>query len=143
MKVNVKKINPRAVMPVYSSSGAAGADLFSAEEKNVDILPGGTALISTGLSVDIPEGYAGFIFARSGLSVKEGLAPANKVGVIDSDYRGEVKVALYNQSKDRRTVVPGERIAQMVILAVTKAEFAEGDLSETERGDGGFGSTGK
>ena len=128
-----------AFIPGYS----AGADLYACEENTVVIAPGATALIHTGISVEIPEGFAGLIYARSGLATKKGLAPANKVGVIDADYRGEVMVALYNQSSSEQTVESGERLAQMVIAPFLKAEFIEAEeLSDTVRGAGGFGSTG-
>ena len=144
MKIEIKKTRPGATLPRYSSDLAAGADLYACTEQEVRILPGETVLIPTGIAAAIPAGYAGFVFARSGLSVKMGLAPANKVGVIDADYRGEILVALYNQSGQVRTVKGGERIAQLVILPVPTAEFIEvEELSDTARGAGGFGSTGK
>ena len=142
MKVLFKKLNENAVMPTYGSPFSAGADLYSAEEELI-IPAGETALIGTGLSMEIPEGYGGFIYARSGLATKKGLAPANKVGVVDSDYRGEIKVALHNHSKQDQKIEKGERIAQLVIAPFLKAEFYEAEeLSTTERGSGGFGSTG-
>jgi dUTP pyrophosphatase len=143
MKISVKKLRPDARIPVYGSELAAGADLYAAISAPIQIAPGETCLIPHGLALEIPEGYAGFIYARSGLSVKEGLAPANKVGVIDADYRGELCTALYNQSSCVRTVEPGERIAQLVIAPILHADFAEAEeLSSTVRGAGGFGSTG-
>lgn len=143
MKISVKKLRPDARIPVYGSELAAGADLYAAIPAPIKIAPGETCLIPHGLALEIPEGYAGFIYARSGLSVKEGLAPANKVGVIDADYRGELCTALYNQSSCVRTVEPGERIAQLVIAPILHADFAEAEeLSSTVRGAGGFGSTG-
>lgn len=129
-------------MPEYASAGAAGADLYNAGG-DVVIAAGESAGISTGIAVEIPEGYVGLVYARSGLACKEGLAPANKVGVIDSDYRGEIKVFLFNHSGAPRTVTAGERIAQLVIAPFLRCEFTEGEMSETERGEGGFGSTGK
>ncbi len=143
MKIRVKKLFPEAKMPTYASEFSAGADLYAAENEPVLIRPGETVLIHTGLALEIPEGYGGFLYARSGLATKRGLAPANKVGVIDSDYRGEVMVALFNQSAEERQVDPGERIAQLVIAPFLKGEFelAE-DLTDTFRGKGGFGSTG-
>ena len=143
MTVRLKKLDPRAVTPTYGSSSAAGADLYALLDAPLTVAPGETAKIPTGLSLEIPEGYAGLIYARSGLSVKRGLAPANKVGVIDADYRGEIIVALYNQSSVPQEVAPGERIAQIVIAPVLQVEFEEcDDLSDTARGAGGFGSTG-
>ncbi len=142
-QVKIKKINPDAIVPTYGSPYSAGADLYACEKTAVTIEPGRTVLIHTGLTFEIPEGFGGFIYARSGLATKKGLAPANKVGVIDADYRGEVMVSLYNQSGVTQTVEPGERVAQMVIAPFLKAEFIEADeLSDTVRGAGGFGSTG-
>ena len=142
-QVKIKKLNDKAVVPTYGSPYSAGADLYACEENTVVIAPGATVLIHTGISVEIPEGFAGLIYARSGLATKKGLAPANKVGVIDADYRGEVMVALYNQSSSEQTVESGERLAQMVIAPFLKAEFIEAEeLSDTVRGAGGFGSTG-
>ena len=126
MKVKVKKLRPEAILPGYASPCSAGADLYVAGQ-SVTLQPGETALIPTGISLEIPEGYGGFLYARSGLATKKGLAPANKVGVIDSDYRGEVMVALLNHSAEPRTVEPGERIAQLVIAPYLKAEFEESD----------------
>ncbi len=144
MKVSLKKLNDRAVVPTYGSPFSAGGDLYSAEESEVVIGPGKTAMIGTGLAMEIPEGYVGLIYARSGLATKRGLAPANKVGVIDSDYRGEIKVALYNQSDEPQAVAAGERIAQIVIAPFLHAEYeVKETLSDTERGEGGFGSTGR
>ncbi len=144
MKVSLKKLNDRAVVPTYGSPFSAGGDLYSAEESEVVIGPGKTAMIGTGLAMEIPEGYVGLIYARSGLATKRGLAPANKVGVIDSDYRGEIKVALYNQSDAPQAVAAGERIAQIVIAPFLHAEYeVKETLSDTERGEGGFGSTGR
>ena len=144
MKVRIKKLTDRAIIPTYGSVGSAGGDLYSAEEKDVLIAPNQTVLIGTGLAVEIPDGYVGLVYARSGLATKSGLAPANKVGVIDSDYRGEIMVALHNHSDKERTVAGGERIAQIVFAPVAHALFAEAEsLSDTERAAGGFGSTGK
>ena len=143
MKVNVKRLTPTAKLPTYGSAFAAGADLYS-DEGAFTVAPGETYLVHTGVSVEIPEGYAGFVHARSGMATKRGLAPANKVGVIDADYRGEVMVALHNHSNEPRTVEAGERVAQLVIAPFLKAEFEEAEsLTETERGAGGFGSTGR
>ena len=143
-KIAVKKLDKRAVLPVYGSAYAAGADLYAVLDAPLAIAPGETKLIKTGLSMEIPEGYAGLIYARSGLASKRGLAPANKVGVVDADYRGEVMVALHNHSNSVQEVAPMERIAQLVVAPFLKAEFVETEeLSETVRGEGGFGSTGK
>ena len=141
--VNIKKLKANAALPVYSSAAAAGADLRACLEEDVIIRPGKTEMISTGLAMEVPEGYAGLIYARSGLASKRGLAPANKVGVIDSDYRGEIMVALHNHSEEAAVISHGERIAQLIITPYLTAEFKEKEvLEETERGFGGFGSTG-
>ena len=141
--VAVKKLREGAKLPTYGSAFAAGADLYACLDTPVTIQPHETVLVPTGLSFEIPAGWAGMIHARSGLATKRHLAPANKVGVIDSDYRGEVMVSLHNHSNQPQTVDPGERIAQMVIMPYLAAEFYEADeLSDTARGDGGFGSTG-
>lgn len=143
MLVNIKKLDERATVPTYGTEYSAGADLYALLESDVTIQPNETLLIHTGISLEIPEGYAGLIYARSGLATKKGLAPANKVGVVDADYRGEVMVALHNHGKVQQTVSNGERIAQLVIAPFLKAEFAVKDeLSDTVRGQGGFGSTG-
>ena len=142
--VNIKKLNPNATIPTYGSEYAAGADLYACIEDALTIAPGETVLVKTGLAMELPIGYAGLIYARSGLASKRGLAPANKVGVIDSDYRGEVMVALHNHSSIDQTIEPNERIAQLVITPYIKGIFSEtDDLSDTIRGEGGFGSTGK
>ena len=144
MNIKVKKLKPDATVPTMGSKFAAGADLYSAEDEDVVIEPGETKFIGTGLAMEIPEGYVGLVYARSGLACKRGLAPANKVGVVDSDYRGEIKVALHNHGKEAQTVEKGERIAQMVIAPYLSVNYEEADdLSETERGEGGFGSTGR
>ncbi len=144
IKVQVKKTDPRAVLPTYGSLFAAGADLYLLSDGDVTIAPGETKLLHTGLSMAIPEGYAGLIYARSGLASKKGLAPANKVGVVDADYRGEIMVALHNHSSLPATLENGERIAQMVITPFLAVDFEESEtLSDTARGAGGFGSTGK
>lgn len=141
MEVKFKKLWPTAKAPVYSSEFAAGADLCSIDHAKIGA--GETVLLKTGIACEIPEGFGGFIYARSGLASKKGLAPANKVGVIDPDYRGEIMVALHNHSGMAQTVTEGERIAQLVIAPYIRAEFSETDeLSETVRGCGGFGSTG-
>ncbi len=141
--VAVKKLDERAVLPTYGSDYAAGADLYAILDGELTIAPGETKLVHTGLSMEIPEGYAGLIYGRSGLASKRGLAPANKVGVVDADYRGEVMVALHNHSNSEQKVLPGERIAQLVVTPFLKVNFMESEsLSETVRGSGGFGSTG-
>ena len=142
-KIAVKKLDERAVLPTYGSAFSAGADLYAVADEDIVILPNETKLIHTGLALEIPEGYAGLIYARSGLATKRGLAPANKVGVVDADYRGEVMVALHNHSTVEQRVAPLERIAQLVVAPFLKAEFVEeAELSDTVRGVGGFGSTG-
>ncbi len=143
MKINVKKLNEKAVMPSYGSEFAAGADLYACIESDVTVAPHTTVMIPTGIAIELPVGYGGFIYARSGLASKRNLAPANKVGVVDCDYRGEVKVALHNHGETAQTVAVGERIAQLVVAPYITAEFVEADeLSDTVRGAGGFGSTG-
>ena len=142
-KIAVKKLDERAVLPTYGSEFAAGADLYALTDGEVVFAPNETKLIRTGLAMEIPEGYAGLIYARSGLASKHGLAPANKVGVVDADYRGEVMVALHNHSSIPQKITDGERIAQLVVAPFLKASFEESDeLSATVRGVGGFGSTG-
>lgn len=141
--VNFKKLDERAIIPTYGSDFSAGADLYAITDGDIIIESGETRLMHTYLAMEIPEGYGGFIFARSGLASKKGLAPANKVGVVDADYRGEIMVALHNHSDAPQTISNGERIAQLVIMPFISAEFVECDeLSETVRGEGGFGSTG-
>lgn len=145
--INIKKTDENAKIPTYGSEFAAGADLYAIihnEENRVEILPGETAFIDTGIVMEIPNGYVGLVYARSGLSCKQGLAPANKVGVIDSDYRGNIMVALYNQSNETRIVSEGDRIAQIIIQPVEQFGFkVKENLSDTIRGNGGFGSSGK
>lgn len=142
--VKIKKLNARATVPTYGSSSAAGADLYACLGSSVRIKPSETVMIPTGLALEIPDGYVGLIYARSGLACREGLAPANKVGVIDSDYRGEIVVALFNHSSEEWTVEDGQRVAQLVITPYVTADFILSDeLENTERGSGGFGSTGK
>ncbi len=142
--VLVKKLRPSARLPRRASAQAAGADLFACLDEPLPIAPGQTVLIPTGLSMAIPAGWAGLIYARSGLALKRGLAPANKVGVIDADYRGEVLVALHNHGREIQTVEDGERVAQLLLAPAPAADFCEaGVLPETARGAGGFGSTGK
>ncbi|MBE5753012.1 MAG: dUTP diphosphatase [Clostridiales bacterium] len=141
--IAVKKLDERAVLPTYGSEFSAGADLYALLDEELVFLPNETKFVHTGLAMEIPEGYAGLIYARSGLASKRGLAPANKVGVVDSDYRGELMVALHNHSAQTQVIQPKERIAQLVITPFLKAEFFESEeLSETVRGVGGFGSTG-
>ena len=142
--IAVKKLDENATLPTYGSEFAAGADLYALTDEEIFFKPGETKLVHTGIALEIPEGYAGFIYARSGLASKRGLAPANKVGVIDADYRGEVMVALHNHSQIEQSIMPKERIAQLVIAPFLKAEFYESEaLSDTVRGEGGFGSTGR
>ena len=144
--MKIKKLDPNAILPKYGSEYAAGADLYAYiadGEKGILIAPGETKLIHTGIAMEIPQGFVGLVYARSGLATKRGLAPSNKVGVIDCDYRGELMVSLYNQSGETQKVEHGERIAQLVITPYITVEFEEVDeLSETVRGEGGFGSTG-
>ncbi len=143
-KIAVKKLDERAVLPTYGSEFSAGADLYAVADGDITFQPNETKFVRTGLAMEIPEGYAGLIYARSGLACKRGLAPANKVGVVDSDYRGEVMVALHNHSAVEQTISAGERIAQLVVTPFLKATFTEAEeLNETVRGEGGFGSTGK
>ena len=142
--VSVKILDPRARLPVYGSNHAAGADLYALADSPVTIAPGGTALIHTGIAVAVPWGYVGLVYARSGLACKRGLAPANKVGVIDADYRGEVMIYLHNHGTEPQTVEDGDRVAQLVITPYLTAQFERVDeLDKTERGSGGFGSTGR
>lgn len=144
MEILLKKLSDTAKIPERGSAYAAGYDLFADLTDSVEIAPHETLLIGTGISVAIPEGYFGGVFARSGLSMKEGLRPANCVGVVDSDYRGEIKVSLHNDSETKRVVEPLQKIAQLVVVPFLSVEFVETDeLDETLRGDGGFGSTGK
>ena len=144
VKVNIKKLNENATIPTYGSQFSAGADLYACNEEPIVIKPHQTVLVKTGIALEIPEGYAGLIYARSGIATKRGLAPANKVGVVDSDYRGEVMVALHNHSSIVQEIEPNERIAQLVVTPFLKVDFCETDeLTDTVRGQGGFGSTGK
>lgn len=144
MKVKLKKLNENAIMPTKGSKEAAGYDLYACIDLPVLIEPHKTEMIGTGLSMELPGGTFGVIFPRSGISTKRGLAPANKVGVCDSDYRGEYKVALHNHSEKTQWVNPGERIAQLIVIPYVDVYFKEvGSLSKTERGNNGFGSTGK
>ncbi len=141
--IAVKKLNENAVLPTYGSEFAAGADLYALANEEIVFAPGETKFVHTGLAMEIPVGYAGLVYARSGLASKRGLAPANKVGVVDSDYRGEIMVALHNHSTSEQKIAPGERIAQLVVAPFLKADFIQSEeLSSTVRGEGGFGSTG-
>ncbi len=143
-QIRVKKLHPKAVIPTYGSADAAGADLYACLDADVTIQPGETVFVSTGLAMEIPKGYGGFVYARSSLGSKRGLAPANKVGVIDSDYRGQIMVALHNHSRDAQVISNGDRVAQIVIAPVYTPGFVEAEvLEDTNRGAGGFGSTGK
>jgi dUTP pyrophosphatase len=142
--VKVKKLKELAMLPTFGSAEAAGADLYACLDSPVQIAPGESVFIPTGLSMEIPRGYAGLIYARSGLACKRGLAPANKVGVIDSDYRGEFIIVLHNHGSDTQVISHGERIAQLVITPVLLPDYVEvDDLTDTMRSSGGFGSTGK
>lgn len=142
-KVRFQKLDKRAVQPHYGSVDAAGADLYAVLDAPLTLAAGETALVHTGLAVEIPVGFVGLVCARSGLATKRGLAPANKVGVIDADYRGEIMVALHNHSTVAQTIEHGERVAQLILIPYLTAEYEEADgLSDTERGIGGFGSTG-
>lgn len=143
VKVRFKKLDDRAKMPNYGTEYAAGADLYACMEEPLTIQAGTTEFVHTGIAMEIPVGLAGFVYARSGLACKKGLAPANKVGVIDCDYRGEIMVALFNHSQEDITIEAGERVAQMVIAPYLYAEYEEADeLEDSVRGAGGFGSTG-
>ena len=143
MNVKIKLLRDGATLPEYATDGSAGADLCALLDAPVTVAPGATEKIPTGLSIELPVGYAAFVYARSGTATKRGLAPANKVGVIDSDYRGEIFVALHNHSGKPQEVACGERIAQLVLAPYYAADFAVVDeLDDTARGAGGFGSTG-
>ena len=142
-EMNIKKLNENAIVPTYGSSFAAGADLYACEGGEIVIEAGQTRLVHTGIAMEIPEGMVGLVYARSGLASKRGLAPANKVGVIDSDYRGEIMVPIHNHSDSVQEIASGERVAQMVIMPYVKAEFVESEqLNDTDRATKGFGSTG-
>lgn len=143
-KIHVKKLHPNAILPTYGSINAAGADLYACIDESVTIAPGEVFWVPTGIALEVPAGCAGLVYARSSMGAKRGLAPANKVGVVDSDYRGEVKVVLLNHSKQPQTIEPGERVAQFVITPVLTPQYEEiAELTDTDRGAGGFGSTGK
>lgn len=142
--IAVKKLRENALLPTYGSAGAAGADLYACVEEKVSIAPGQTLFVPTGIALEVPKGCAGLIYARSSMGAKRGLAPANKVGVIDSDYRGEIMVALHNHSASAQEIAPGERIAQLLITPVLTPQYEQvEELTDTARGAGGFGSTGK
>ena len=142
--IAVKKLRPNACLPTYGTEFSAGADLYACLESPVTVDPGQTVAIPTGIAMEVPVGCAGLVYARSGLGVKRGLAPANKVGVIDSDYRGEIMVMLHNHGSVPQTLQPGERVAQILITPVLTPAYEEVDaLTDTKRGAGGFGSTGK
>ena len=141
-ELKIKKLDENAIIPTYGTEYSAGADLYALLDEDLEIKPGETVMIGTGLAMAIPTGYAGLIYARSSLGSKKGLAPANKVGVIDSDYRGEIKVPLFNQSKETQIISKNERIAQIIFTPYLKVNFQETDeLDDTTRGTGGFGST--
>ena len=143
IQLRFQRLSADAILPTYATADAAGADLYACEGGEITIEAGQTRLVHTGIAMEIPEGMVGLIYARSGLASKRGLAPANKVGVIDSDYRGEIMVALHNHSSSSQTVADGERVAQIVFAPYYTAEFCEVDeLGDTARGCGGFGSTG-
>lgn len=145
MTIKVKKLKDEAVVPSRATEGSAGCDLYACIAESLTLEPGGLSMIPTGIAIELPEnGYAAFLFARSGLGVKHGICLSNGVGVVDSDYRGEICVGLCNVSDKPYVITPGERIAQMVIMPVVCADFMLCDeLSETQRGNGGFGSSGK
>lgn len=142
--IRVKQLRPGAKLPTYGTAGAAGADLYACLEEDAVILPGQTRFLPTGIALEVPQGCAGLVYARSGLACKRGLAPANKVGVVDSDYRGEILVALHNHGDQPQTICDGERVAQLLITPVLTPEYGWSQkLSDTQRDDKGFGSTGK
>ena len=142
--IRVKKLKENAIMPTYGSEEAAGADLYACLTAPITIQPGESAFIPTGIAMELPRGYAGLIYARSGLACKRGLAPANKVGVVDSDYRGEFMIVLHNHGNNPQVIDHGERIAQLVITPVFTPGFVQvNELTDTQRAEGGFGSTGR
>ncbi len=143
MTVKVKKTRSGALLPFRATAGSAGADLYACLEEQVVLSKGERRLIPTGIAVEIPQGCGGFVFPRSGNAIKKGLSLANAVGVIDSDYRGEISVPVINLGKEPVYINDGDRIAQLVIIPVSLCDFSQADiLDETERNDGGFGSTG-
>lgn len=142
--IRVKKLHPDAILPTYGSVEAAGADLYACLNESVTIQPGEIFWVPTGIALEVPKGCAGLVYARSSMGAKRGLAPANKVGVIDSDYRGEIRVVLLNHSKQPQILQPGERVAQFIITPVLTPAYEEvAELTDTDRGTGGFGSTGR
>ena len=144
MNIRVKILRQGALLPTYGTASAAGANLYAWLEQDITVAPGETVFIPTGIALEVPEGCAGLIYARSGLACKKDLAPANKVGVVDSDYRGEITAALHNHGNQSRTVCHGDRIAQLIITPVLQPVYEiAGELSDSARGSGGFGSTGK
>ena len=144
MKVNFKRLNDLAKMPYRGSNSAAGYDMYAATSYNITIEPHNTIFVGTGIAMEIPEGYFGAVYARSGLACKRNLRPENCVGIIDSDYRGEIVVALHNDSELNQTIEAGERIAQLIIQPYLEIEFDEvNELDDTERGEGGFGHSGR
>lgn len=144
MEIKIKRLNKRAKIPTFGTEFSAGADLYCAEEHEISICSGQKCSIGTGISMEIPEGYVGLVFARSGLACKNGLRLCNSVGVIDADYRGEIKVVLHNDSEYVREIKPGERVAQMIVMPYPKVSFIEvEELSDTVRGESGFGGTGR
>lgn len=143
-EIRVKKLREGATLPTYGTPYAAGADLYACLAEDITIAPGATAFVPTGIAMEVPENCAGLIYARSGLACKRGLAPANKVGVVDSDYRGEIIVVLHNHGSEPQTIANGERIAQMIITPVLTPAYVEAEgLTDTVRAEKGFGSTGK
>lgn len=144
MEIKIKRLNGRAKIPTFGTEFSAGADLYCAEEHEISVCSGQKCSIGTGISMEIPEGYVGLVFARSGLACKNGLRLCNSVGVIDADYRGEIKVVLHNDSEYVREIKPGERVAQMIVMPYPKVSFIEvEELSDTVRGESGFGGTGR
>ena len=144
MEIKIKRLNERAKIPTFGTEFSAGADLYCAEEHETSVCSGQKCSIGTGISMEIPEGYVGLVFARSGLACKNGLRLCNSVGVIDADYRGEIKVVLHNDSEYVREIKPGERVAQMIVMPYPKVSFIEvKELSDTVRGESGFGGTGR
>ena len=144
MEIKIKRLNERAKIPPFGTEFSAGADLYCAEEHEISVCSGQKCSIGTGISMEIPEGYVGLVFARSGLACKNGLRLCNSVGVIDADYRGEIKVVLHNDSEYVREIKPGERVAQMIVMPYPKVSFIEvEELSDTVRGESGFGGTGR
>ena len=142
--IRIKKVREQAIIPTYGTEYSAGADIYSCILEPIHLAPGETVLIPTGIAMEIPIGYVGLVYARSSLAVKRGLAPANKVSVIDSDYRGELMVPILNHSNKEQVIEPAERIAQIIFTPYYMADFEETDtLEDTNRGAGGFGSTGK